>query len=533
MSLLINIAAQFSGKKALKDAQKSINVLESSAKKLGATLGLSLSTAAVVAFGKAAVKAFAEDEKAATRLAGVIDNLGLSFANPQIATFIDKLTLASGVADSELRPALQALITTTGSLTNSQMMLAQAIDISAGSGVDLTTVANDLAQAYVGNTKGLKKYNLGLTQAELKTASFATIQERLLTLFSGSNAKYLETYAGQMQLLTNSAGEAKETIGKGLVDALVILAGKDADIQNVADSMANVATEINNVTRGMALMIAEFKKLPGAGILGDAFSAAVKTSGLGALIGAARKKGATKQSTGFSFFGSPMETTQNARNAAAAAKAEAAAKKRAQDLLKATKTNTAELKKQALAKKQSALFDMEQIQIIAALKGKISAEDKLRLELQLALITGNTTEADKLSKQLANAIDSTGQLSKWLTTLPDANNPFKNWDAYLDNMIAKARVIAGLSGGSVTGNGSTARGADFAALNPTVQDIITGGGVGGPARAGVDAGGNIYLTVNGSVVSDQDLISAIEAGLQKSSLSGSPSSIGRVLGMFG
>ena len=172
MSLLINIAATFSGKKALKEAQKQVNVLESSVKKLGATLGVSLSAAAVVAFGKASVKAFAEDEKAATRLAGVLENLGLAFANPQIAAFIEDLSKATGVVDDDLRPAMQSLITTTGSLANSQKLLAQAIDISAASGVDLVTVSNDLAQAYVGNTRGLRKYNLGLTQAELKAASF-------------------------------------------------------------------------------------------------------------------------------------------------------------------------------------------------------------------------------------------------------------------------------------------------------------------------------------------------------------------------
>jgi hypothetical protein len=525
MSLLINIAAQFSGKKALKDAQKQVNVLESSVKKLGTTLGVSLSAAAVVAFGKASVRAFAEDEKAATRLAGVLDNLGLSFANLQVQGFIEDLSKASGVVDDELRPAFQALLTTTGSLANSQKLLAQAIDVSAGSGVELTTVANDLAQAYVGNTRGLRKYNLGLTQAELKVAKFADIQARLTTLFSGSNAKYLDTYAGKMQLLTTAAGEAQETIGAGLVDALTIIAGKDGDIQNLADSMADVATQINNVTRGLGMMIAEFKKIPGAGLLGDAFSAAVKTSGLGALINLAAKKGATKQSTGFSFFGSPMETTQNARNAAAAAKAEAAAKKRSQELVKATKTNTAELKKQVLAKKQSALFDLEQIQIIAALKGKISAEDKLRLELQLALITGNEDQAAKLSKQLANSIDSTGKLATYLTTLPEANNPFKAWDSWLMGFKANLAGISGVTVPAITG-----------ISNVPATNIPAGGisaSVSTPSGSVAANSNPIQVYVNGSVISENDLVAAIEAGLQKSSLSGSPSSIGRVLGMFG
>lgn len=440
MSLIVNIAATFSGKKALKDAQKQINVLESSAKKLGATLGLSLSTAAVVAFGKASVKAFAEDEKAASRLAGVLDNLGLAFANPQIATYIEDLSRATGVVDDQLRPAMQALITTTGSLTNSQKLLAQAIDISAGSGVDLATVSNDLAQAYVGNTRGLRKYNLGLTQAELKAASFATIQARLTELFSGANAKYLETYAGKMQMLSTAAGEAQETIGQGLVDALITLSG-DTTVADLATDMQNFATYTANTVRGLGLMISELKKIPGAGVLGDFLKSSLKVNAIAQLIGAAQKKGATKQSTGFSFFGSPMETTQKKRDAAAAAAAEKKARDNAKRIADSLKKNTAELKKQALTKKQSSLFDMEQIQIIAALKGKISEEDRLRLTLQLALITGNIDQAKKLSDQLADSIDSTGKLKQYINTLPEAPNPFKAWDEWLKTFKANLSSV--------------------------------------------------------------------------------------------
>jgi hypothetical protein len=487
MSILINLAAEFTGKKAFDKADKSVVNLEKSAKKLAKTLGYSLSAAAVVAFGKASVKAFAEDEKAATRLAGVLDNLGLSFANPQIATFIEDLSKASSVTDDQLRPAFQALITTTGSLTNSQKLLTQAIDISAGSGVDLATVANDLAQAYVGNTKGLRKYNLGLSQAELKAASFADIQTRLTELFSGSNAKYLETYAGKMQLLTTAAGEAQETIGQGLVDVLMALGG-DTSVQELATDMQNVAQYTADTVRGIGLLVGEIKKIPGFGVLGDLLKAGFKTSGLGALITAAQKKGATKQSTGFSFFGSPMETTQNARNAKAAKAAEAAAAKRAKALTDAQKKNTAELKKQAALKKAGSIFDLEQIQIIAALKGNISKDEKLRLELQLALIQGNEDYAKKLSEQLALSQYKAEGLTFALNNLPKDINPFKAWITDLDTIEARIRALN--LNPSVTPSPSSnvpvmpiaspdavlaQASADFAAANQQIRIVVEGG----------------------------------------------------------
>ena len=440
MSLLINIAAQFSGKKALKDAQKQVNVLEQSVKKLGATLGVSLSAAAVVAFGKASVKAFAEDEKAASRLAGVLDNLGLSFANLQVAGYIEELSRATGVVDDDLRPAFQALITTTGSLTNSQKLLAQAVDISAGSGENLTTVANDLAQAYVGNTRGLRKYNLGLTQAELKAASFADIQERLTKLFSGANAKYLETYAGKMQVLSTAAGEAQETIGQGLVDALIALNG-NTTVEDLATDMQNFATYTANTVRGLGLMIKELNKIPGAGSFGDFLKTLIKAQPIAQVIDALQGKGAQKQSTGFSFFGSPMETTQKARDAAAAAKAEADAKKRAAALLKSQKANTAELKKQSALKKAGVLLDMDYIQLIAALKGKLSDEERKRVELQLALLTGNEEKAKELTYEIGIAQGLGEQLSRTLASMPAAKNPFAAWEGYLDAIEARVRTI--------------------------------------------------------------------------------------------
>ena len=80
-------------------ADKSIKGFEKSLKKLGRTLGVTLSTAAVINFGKKAAQAFIQDEKEATRLATAVKNLGLEFANPAISDYIERLSLASGVSD--------------------------------------------------------------------------------------------------------------------------------------------------------------------------------------------------------------------------------------------------------------------------------------------------------------------------------------------------------------------------------------------------------------------------------------------------
>jgi hypothetical protein len=130
------------------------------------------------------------------------------------------------------------------------------------------------------------------------------------------------------------------------------------------------------------------------------------------------------------------------------------------------------------------------------------------------------------------AIDSTGNLAKYLTTLPDANNPFKSWDAFLDSVLAKAKLaaqISGVSTGSVTNLGLS--GSESIPHGNTPVTPISSISSGGTA-VGFNGAGQIVVNVGGSVVSEQDLVEGILLGIQKRSLSGSPSSIGRLYGMF-
>ena len=519
MSILINIASEFTGKKAFDKAGKSTSSLEKGVKKLGTALAGAFAVDKVLAFGKASLKAFAEEEKSAALLANTMKNLGVAFAAPQMETFISQLSQSAAVADDVLRPAMQKLLTTTGDYFKSQELLTQAIEISRGSGVELSTVVSDLSAAYVGNTKGLKKYNLGLTQAELKTMSFTDVQKKLTNQFKGSNAAYLETYAGKMEVLKTAAGEAQETIGKGLVDALSILAG-DTSIQGIADQMQELAEYTANVITGFATLTSTITNALPAGIKLDfktfmppQVKEALRYLDYFAKIGE-KSANSKLQNPSVQMF---MTDQNNARLAREKLKVD----KKSLDV---TKKKAAEDKKAAAAKKQSALFDLEKIGLVAALQGKISEEEKLRLNLQLALLTGNDELATKLSAQLANSIDKTGKLAKDLTTLPDANNPFLSWSAFLDTIIAKARLAASFG---ATG-GSSQR--DLVGLTPTVSSLVTGAVTGG---AGSTSSGDVYITVNGSVLSEQDLVSAVQNGLNYNALAGKRSDIGRIAGMFG
>jgi hypothetical protein len=83
------------------------------------------------------------------------------------------------------------------------------------------------------------------------------------------------------------------------------------------------------------------------------------------------------------------------------------------------------------------MFDIDKIQIIAALQGKISAEEKLRLQLQLALIIGNADEANRLSNELLLSQARTTGLATLIANLPKALNPFADYPSYIQMALAE------------------------------------------------------------------------------------------------
>jgi hypothetical protein len=426
--LRIPIIGEFKGKKAFDQAGKATSTLDKGVKKLGATLAATFGAQQLLKFAKNAAKAFIEDEQAATRLAQSVKNLGLAFETPRIEEFISQLSRASGVTDDQLRPSMQKLLQTTGSVTKSTALLTQALDISRGSGVDFETVVNDLSMAYVGQTRGLRKYSLGLSQAELKTMSFTDVQERLAKQFTGSNAAFLETYAGKMTILTTAAGEASETIGKGLVESLSILAGEGNTVQPIADSMQDLATYISDVITGLATMIAEFKKLPGVQkYVTEVFPAYLRNTPAGALLELV-KGFAPKTTPGMGGYpSSALGGTYIDPNEAARKKAEAVAAKRAKELAALQKKTLDTQKKSLALQKASKTLNLEAIGIEAALKGKISETDRLSLLLQKAVLEGNATLATQLSDQLEAATKRQNELRQLLLTTPEAPNPYRNW----------------------------------------------------------------------------------------------------------
>ena len=242
---VINIASKFDAK-GFKQADTALGKLAGTAKKVAGGLGLAFGAQAIASYGKAAAKAFAEDEAAALRLNRAVENLGIGFANPAIADYISKLEKSAAVADDILRPAFQGLLTTTGSLVQSQKLLNDAITISRASGIDLATVTEDLGKGYIGITKGLTKYNTGLTRAELQSKSFSEILGVILKRSAGAAEDYLDTTSYKFNVLSVASSNASEVIGGSLVDAFALVGG-GTDASDAAYAIETIATALSKI----------------------------------------------------------------------------------------------------------------------------------------------------------------------------------------------------------------------------------------------------------------------------------------------
>ena len=403
--LFVNAVATFDGK-ALAKGQKQIGGFEKGIKKFAKAFGLAFSVTAITAFGKASVKAFAEDEKAAAKLTRTVTNLGLGFENTRITKFISDLEKTAAVSDDVLRPAFSSLLTTTGSVEKSQKLLALALDISAGSGEDVATVAGDLSAAYVGQTKSLSKYRLGLSKTELQSKSFNEIQDLLNKQFSGQNSTRLETYAGKMELLKVAADNAQEIIGKGLVDAISKL-GDDDSVQNLADDMEKAAERTADVIRGIGVLIAKIKTIPGFnsdfGVLYDISYLALLEN-----LGKADKLKPKPFTTPMTISGSTDAQTKADK---ARAKAEAEAARRQKELLAAQRKAALAEKNKLSLSKAAAVFDTNRISIAAALRATYDKETILRLEALQAIEEENGDLALKKIGELA-ALQKNADMAK-------------------------------------------------------------------------------------------------------------------------
>lgn len=513
----IDIATEFTGKKAFKQAETSTEKLSKGVKNLARNLGLAFGTAAVVNYAKASVRAAADDQKAQTQLALALKNVGLARDAASTEQYISRLETEFGILDDLLRPAYQKLAVATQSSAESQRLLNLALDISASTGKDVNAVTTALSRAYLGNNTALTRLGVGLTKADLKTKSFEEITTQLADTFAGSAAASVKTFSGQLAILSVGAANASEIIGTGLIDALNEL-GENTSAADLANNMKLTAGYIADVIRGVGTLGGKLNDIP---IIGDLNVGMIPI--LGSYIEMLRNAGKV-----------PAVRNPNEHMARAPQlKAE-------RESLKLTKTsnqlkkidNDATTRKIVLTGDQLALqelekkFDVERIGLYAALNESTDGETKMRLLSLIAIHDQNEAMAGMIKKanEAENAFAALIEaLRSTIRSMLDSIKP--------EMLELQKRIAQSQSSSTFGSQADTPKEVmrevvrnklDLAMPDITaLQNRLAMSGVAGYSRTSMDSP-SVTVNVQGSVTTERDLVAAITQGLYAQQASGTP-----------
>ena len=379
-NLVVSAVAEWNGK-ALSKASGQIGKFDKSVKNLGRTLGVTFSAAALLAYSKKSVAAYGEQIAETKRLDQALRNLGYSFATAEAEGYIDSLERATGINRDQLQPAYIQLAQVTRSTTIAQSMLNTAMDVSAGTGMDLASSTKILSQAYVGNLKGLRQLNLGLTQAELASLSYLEIEKLIAAQYAGQSKAAADSYAGSIGRLKIAAEQASEQIGQSLVSALSISSG---GFDKLIDKVDSASDSISGMITNTAFLVAQLNKLPGAGVL-DNIKGFI-TGQLGKFsLGNIRKLVDQIQGNMGGFPQGVPQDLKNLQANAEKAKIDKEALKRQKELIALQKKAQLAEKNKIALNKAAAVFDSERISIAAALKATYDKETRIRLEALMAI----------------------------------------------------------------------------------------------------------------------------------------------------
>jgi len=409
----IKIIAEFLGKTAFKQAETATNKLNKTVKSLGSSFGVAFGGAALGYAIKSTIRDFADAQRETVALTNTVKNLGLAFDAPVVDAYVDSIGKLYGVTGQQAVPAMQALLSATGSVAKSTEIMNVALDLAASRSADVGAVASDLANAYVGNTKGLNQYRLGLTKAELAAMTFDEILAKISKDTLGAADEAANSLSGKLAILSEVTNQARERIGGGLVDALGGLAGPNG-AGGAAQNIENLSIKLTEAITGFGYLVREIKIaqpiLIAAGVaIGLAWAPWFTAISVAALaigaIGNAMKKNAAIQpvNTGPLMFPTAGDGGYKQREAARKkAEQEAIARnkqlaklikdqaKSAADAVKQKRLQNAIDKANVLLGKSEDIFDLDKIQIAAALTNQAEALGKATSSAQVLQIANDT-----------------------------------------------------------------------------------------------------------------------------------------------
>lgn len=181
-----------------------------------------LAGGAVIGAVAGVVRAWGEMADAARQDAKSVDTLHAAIKQNTTATegqilandkWIDSMQIATLTADTDLRQAMQSLVSTGATVEESQRIIAVAIDVAAARGLEFTTVINAMIKAQNGQVTGLSRLGVATKDASGQALTLNEILIELERTMGGAAAEAANTLAGGAERARLIMEEASETAG--------------------------------------------------------------------------------------------------------------------------------------------------------------------------------------------------------------------------------------------------------------------------------------------------------------------------------
>jgi len=414
-NVVINFLTKFDKKglqratKELKGFDKVIASSKFATKAALVTAGIA-SAYALDRLAKSSVRAALEQERLDKSIEQSLSSINELGSLGSVKTLIADLQTATNITEDQLTPALNGLIISTGDLGKAQDLLSVAIDTSKGSGIDLLTVTDALGKANRGQLKTLGQLGLGFNAVTAEEMGLADITDYLILKFGGAAKRATETFGAKLDDLKISAGEAQENLGQGFITAAEIIMGSSNSTDvfgaklellglNGGYILIALADKVNKIQEAFSGLSKSIQQDP---ILKFFFGSAKSIPVLGGWIDGFRGLAEDGKKIADTSKETVTQTEEQKVAAAKLAALQAKFDKFAAATLDKTKKLTKEKAAQAALDKKKAelesMFDIDKINLQAALSRKLNAEDELRVKILQKLADGTAKAVDEAQR---------------------------------------------------------------------------------------------------------------------------------------
>lgn len=176
----------------------------------------SIAAIATGVFVKSAIEAATQQEDAVNKLSIALANAGRlsDTAMTSFKGFADELQRTTKFADEQVLAFSSLATNYTKTNEQAQKLVQSSIDLSAATGIDVTSAIEILGRSLNGFNKGLQSSIPGFgkfTEEALRSgAALDFIQQR----FGGSAVNEIKTFSGAVAVVKNAFGEVLESVGE-------------------------------------------------------------------------------------------------------------------------------------------------------------------------------------------------------------------------------------------------------------------------------------------------------------------------------